>query len=125
MTPGDGVEAPGSLLVAWSELELGNAALRAGPGTSLTLLNLDDRIAQFQMGDGTIIVRLRSLAPDEIVVKLNGEIGAVLGEPATKARFAELGGSPMIGSSADYKAFLTAETDKWAKVVKAAGLKPG
>jgi hypothetical protein len=31
----------------------------------------------------------------------------------------------MIGSSADYKAFLTAETDKWAGVVKAAGLKPG
>ena len=63
--------------------------------------------------------------PDEIVMKLNGEIGAILGEPATKARFADLGGAPMIGSPADYKAFLTAETDKWAKVVKAAGLKPG
>ncbi len=62
--------------------------------------------------------------PGDIVARLNGEIGAVLGEPATRARFAELGGAPMIGSSADYKAFLTAETDKWAKVVKAAGLKP-
>jgi hypothetical protein len=30
----------------------------------------------------------------------------------------------MIGSSADYKKFLTDETEKWAKVVKAAGLKP-
>jgi tripartite-type tricarboxylate transporter receptor subunit TctC len=63
--------------------------------------------------------------PDEVVMKLNGEIDAILGDPATKARFAQLGGAPMIGSSADYKAFLTAETDKWAKVVKAAGLKPG
>ena len=63
--------------------------------------------------------------PDDIVAKLNGEIDTILSEPATKARFADLGGAPMIGSSADYKAFLAAETDKWAKVVKAAGLKPG
>lgn len=62
--------------------------------------------------------------PGDIVARLNGEIGAILGEPATKARFAELGGAPMTGSSAAYRAFLTAETDKWAKVVKAAGLKP-
>jgi tripartite-type tricarboxylate transporter receptor subunit TctC len=64
-------------------------------------------------------------SPDDIVAMLNGEIGTILGDSATKARFAELGGAPMIGSSADYKAFLSAETDKWAKVVKAAGLKPG
>jgi tripartite-type tricarboxylate transporter receptor subunit TctC len=63
--------------------------------------------------------------PDDIVIKLNTEIDAILAEPATKARFAEFGGAPMIGSPADYKAFLTSETDKWAKVVKAAGLKPG
>ena len=63
--------------------------------------------------------------PGDIVAKLNGEIVAVLKEAQTKSRFAELGGAPMIGSPADYKAFLTAETDKWAKVVKAAGLKPG
>jgi tripartite-type tricarboxylate transporter receptor subunit TctC len=70
-------------------------------------------------------VGVPSNTTDDIVVKLNGEIATILSEPATKARFAELGGAPMIGSSADYKAFLTAETDKWAKVVKAAGLKPG
>jgi tripartite-type tricarboxylate transporter receptor subunit TctC len=63
--------------------------------------------------------------PDDIVVKLNSEIDAILSDPATKARFGEFGGAPMIGSPADYKAFLTAETDKWAKVVKAAGIKPG
>jgi tripartite-type tricarboxylate transporter receptor subunit TctC len=62
---------------------------------------------------------------DDIVAMLNGEIGTILGDSSTKARFAELGGAPMIGSSADYRAFLSAETDKWAKVVKAAGLKPG
>ncbi len=70
-------------------------------------------------------VGVPSKAPDDIVVKLNGEIDAILSNSATKARFAELGGAPMIGSAADYKMFLTAETDKWAKVVKAAGVKPG
>jgi tripartite-type tricarboxylate transporter receptor subunit TctC len=62
--------------------------------------------------------------PAEIVAKLNKEIDAILAEPRTKKRFAELGGAAMIGSSADYKKFLADETEKWAKVVKAAGLKP-
>jgi tripartite-type tricarboxylate transporter receptor subunit TctC len=60
----------------------------------------------------------------EIVGHLNAEINAVLAEPATRTRFADLGGTAMVGSPADYSAFLTAETDKWAKVVVAAGLKP-
>ncbi len=63
--------------------------------------------------------------PSEIVAKLNAELNAVLTEPATAARFADLGGAAMVGTPGDYRAFLTAETDKWAKVVKAAGLKPG
>jgi tripartite-type tricarboxylate transporter receptor subunit TctC len=62
--------------------------------------------------------------PAEIVARLSAEINAVLGDAATKARFAELGGAPMIGSPADYKKFLADETEKWARVVKAAGLKP-
>jgi tripartite-type tricarboxylate transporter receptor subunit TctC len=60
----------------------------------------------------------------EIVGRLNAEINAVLAEPATRTRFADLGGTAMVGSPADYSAFLAAETDKWAKVVVAAGLKP-
>ncbi len=62
--------------------------------------------------------------PAGIVAKLNREINAVLGEAATRERFAELGGAPMVGSAADYRRFLTAETEKWASVVKATGLKP-
>jgi tripartite-type tricarboxylate transporter receptor subunit TctC len=65
-----------------------------------------------------------AMTPAEIVNRLNAEINAVLAEPATKARFAELGGGTMIGAPDAYTAFLAAETDKWAKVVKAAGLKP-
>jgi tripartite-type tricarboxylate transporter receptor subunit TctC len=70
-------------------------------------------------------VAVPAKTPDDIVARLNSEIDAILADPATKARFGEFGGAPMIGSSADYRAFLTAETDKWAKVVKSAGLKPG
>jgi tripartite-type tricarboxylate transporter receptor subunit TctC len=62
--------------------------------------------------------------PAEIVAKLNAEIDAILGDPLVKARFAELGGTAMIGSPADYRTFLAAETEKWARVVKAAGVKP-
>jgi tripartite-type tricarboxylate transporter receptor subunit TctC len=62
--------------------------------------------------------------PAEIVAKLNAEVGAVLGDPLVKARFAELGGTAMIGSPADYGTFLAKETEKWARVVKAAGLRP-
>ena len=63
--------------------------------------------------------------PADIVARLNAELNAILAEPATQARFAEFGGAAMAGTPADYTAFLTAETEKWAKVVKSLGLKPG
>ncbi len=62
--------------------------------------------------------------PVEIIAKLNTQINAVLGDPVIKARFADLGGAAMIGSSTDYGTFLAEETEKWARVVKATGLKP-
>jgi tripartite-type tricarboxylate transporter receptor subunit TctC len=60
----------------------------------------------------------------DIVAKLNAEVDAVLGDPLIKARFAELGGTAMTGSPADYRTFLAEETEKWARVVRATGLKP-
>ena len=62
--------------------------------------------------------------PADIVAKLNAEVDGILGDPVIKARFAELGGTAMIGSPTDYRTFLAEETEKWARVVKAAGLKP-
>jgi tripartite-type tricarboxylate transporter receptor subunit TctC len=61
--------------------------------------------------------------PADIIAKLNSKLNATLADPSAKARFAELGGAAMIGSPADYGAFLAEETEKWAKVVRAAGLK--
>jgi len=61
--------------------------------------------------------------PAEIIIKLNTELNTILDDPLTRARFAELGGTTMIGPPADYGRFLAEETEKWAGVVSAAGLR--
>jgi tripartite-type tricarboxylate transporter receptor subunit TctC len=62
--------------------------------------------------------------PPDIVDKLNHEINAVLADPAIKNRFTDLGGTVIGGSSADFDKLIAAEIEKWAKVVRAADIKP-
>jgi tripartite-type tricarboxylate transporter receptor subunit TctC len=62
--------------------------------------------------------------PDGIVEKLNKEINAGLADPKIKARLADLGGTPLVGSPADFGKLIADETEKWAKVVKFANVKP-
>jgi tripartite-type tricarboxylate transporter receptor subunit TctC len=62
--------------------------------------------------------------PAEIIDKLNREINAALADPKIKARLADLGGTALAGSPADFGKLIADETEKWAKVVKFAGLKP-
>ncbi len=62
--------------------------------------------------------------PAEIVDKLNKEISAALADPKMKSRFADIGGEPLAGSPADFGKLIAAETEKWAKVVKFADMKP-
>ena len=61
--------------------------------------------------------------PRAIVDKLNREINAVLADPKVKQRLAELGSEPLTGSPAEIGKLLTGETEKWAKVVRAANIK--
>jgi tripartite-type tricarboxylate transporter receptor subunit TctC len=61
--------------------------------------------------------------PVEIVDKLNKTVNAILADPASKARFAELGASVIPGSPADFGKFVADETEKWGKVVKFCGAK--
>jgi tripartite-type tricarboxylate transporter receptor subunit TctC len=61
--------------------------------------------------------------PPEIVERIARETNAVLADPAMQARLAELGSEPMPGSTADFAKLVNDETEKWAKVVKFAGLK--
>jgi tripartite-type tricarboxylate transporter receptor subunit TctC len=62
--------------------------------------------------------------PADIIEKLNTEINAALADPKMKARLAELGGTPMIGSPADFGRLIGAEIEKWGRVVKFAGMTP-
>jgi tripartite-type tricarboxylate transporter receptor subunit TctC len=60
----------------------------------------------------------------EIVGKLNKEINAAIADPGMKARFAAIGGEPLTGSPAAFGRLISEETEKWGKVVRAAGIKP-
>jgi tripartite-type tricarboxylate transporter receptor subunit TctC len=62
-------------------------------------------------------------APGDIVEKLNKEINAGLADPRIKARIADLGGGVLTGSPADFGRLIAEDTEKWAKVVKFAGIK--
>src|SRR6267378_1648096 len=63
-------------------------------------------------------------APKEIIDKLNREINAGLADLKIKTRLAELGGTALAGSPADFGRLIADETEKWAKVIKFAGIKP-
>ena len=60
--------------------------------------------------------------PPEIIERLNREINAVLAEPEIKKRLTELGGEPLIATQQDFGEMIKAETEKWEKVVKFAGI---
>ena len=62
--------------------------------------------------------------PAEIIAKLNKQINAGLAEPTLKARFADLGGTVITGSPADFAKLIADDTEKWAKVIKFANIKP-
>jgi tripartite-type tricarboxylate transporter receptor subunit TctC len=61
--------------------------------------------------------------PIEIVEKLNKEINASLADPKVNARIVSLGNAAFAGSPADFAKLIADETEKWAKVVKFAGIK--
>jgi tripartite-type tricarboxylate transporter receptor subunit TctC len=62
--------------------------------------------------------------PAEIIDKLNKEINAGLADPTLKARLADLGGTPLSSSPADFSKLIADEIEKWAKVIKFANIKP-
>jgi tripartite-type tricarboxylate transporter receptor subunit TctC len=62
--------------------------------------------------------------PVEVIDKLNKEINAGLADPKLKARLADVGGTPLVGSAADFGRLIADETEKWGKVVKFTGIKP-
>ena len=63
-------------------------------------------------------------APTEIVDKLNKEINAALADPKIKARLADLDGTVLGGSPADFGKLIAEEIEKWGKVIRAANIRP-
>jgi tripartite-type tricarboxylate transporter receptor subunit TctC len=61
--------------------------------------------------------------PIEIVNKLSEEMNAALADPKARARLMDLGVEPMPKTAAEFGKFIGGETDKWAKVIKSAGIK--
>ena len=61
--------------------------------------------------------------PSQIIDKLNEAINAGLADPKIKARLADLGGTPLVGSPAEFGKLIADETEKWGKVVKFTGIK--
>ena len=63
-------------------------------------------------------------APIEIIDRLNKEINVALADPNMKARLADLGGTVLAGSPAEFGKLIVEETDKWGEVIRAANIKP-
>jgi len=62
--------------------------------------------------------------PAAIINKLNNEINAGLSNPGVRARLAELGGTVLAGSPAEFGKLIVDDTEKWGKVIRAANIKP-
>jgi tripartite-type tricarboxylate transporter receptor subunit TctC len=61
--------------------------------------------------------------PADVIERLNSDVNASLADPAIKARIADLGGTALVGSPADFGRLIAAETEKWGKVVRFSGAK--
>jgi tripartite-type tricarboxylate transporter receptor subunit TctC len=61
--------------------------------------------------------------PVEVIDKLNREINAIVADPKAKARLADLGGTALVGSPADFGKYIADETEKWGNVIRALNIK--
>ena len=61
--------------------------------------------------------------PQNVIDTLNKQVNAALADPAMRKRFTDLGCGVFTGTPADFGKFIASETDKWANVIKFAGIK--
>jgi tripartite-type tricarboxylate transporter receptor subunit TctC len=95
------------------------AVARASPDGYTLLLNGSGYEASITVG----LSAPKNVAV-EIIEKLNKETNAILAEPSMKVRLADLGSEPIAMSPADFGKLLAYETEKWAKVIRTANIKP-
>ena len=68
-----------------------------------------------------LVVHLKG-TPTDVIEKLNAEVNAALADAAIKAKVVELGNEPVAMSAAGFSQLIGSEVDKWAKVIKTAGI---
>ena len=124
----------GQIQVAFTEMATSLGHIRAGRLRALAVTTasrtealpdvptLAEFIPGFEASQWVGLVAPRDTA-STIIGKLNSEVNAALGDPKMKARFAELGGMVLPGSPADFGKLIREETEKWAKVIRAASIK--
>ena len=61
--------------------------------------------------------------PEEVIERLNKEVNVSIADPKLQARLADLGGTALGGSPADFAKLISDEVKKWSKVVLAANMK--
>ena len=101
-------------------------ALAVTSSTRSSLLPDVPRVSDFVPGyeaSQWFMMGVRKITPAEIVDRLNKEINTILADAKMETRFADLGTTVFPGSPADFDGFMAAETEKWGKVVRAAGIK--
>jgi tripartite-type tricarboxylate transporter receptor subunit TctC len=102
-------------------------ALGVGNATRVEALPDVPAVAEFLPGyeaSGWVGLGAPRNTAAEIIDKLNREINAGLADPRIRARITDLGNTPFALSPTEYGKLLAEETKKWAKVVRAANVKP-
>jgi tripartite-type tricarboxylate transporter receptor subunit TctC len=95
-------------------------------GTRLDVLPDIPTVAEFVPGYEASFwfgVGVPKATPAEIIETLNKEINAALADPKTKAKLADLGGTPLVGRPSDFGRLIADETEKWGKVIRTANIK--
>jgi tripartite-type tricarboxylate transporter receptor subunit TctC len=82
-----------------------------------------ETIAGFEVKPWTAVGAPRG-TPVEIVELLNRQINAGLADPSVKARLVEVGGVPLLYTPDALRAMIARDGEKWAKVIKLAGIEP-
>ncbi len=124
----------GQIQVAFTEMATSLGHIKAGTLRALAVTTvarsealpdvptLAEFVPGFEASQWIGLVAPKDTSP-AIIEKLNSEIQAGLRDPKLKARFAELGGTVLPGSPADFGKLIRDETEKWGKVIRSAHIK--
>jgi tripartite-type tricarboxylate transporter receptor subunit TctC len=99
------------------------AVASATPSEALPNVPAGSQIVRGFEASGWYGIGAPSKVSSEIVDRLNREINATLQDPKLKIRFADLGGISLGGSPIEFGKFISDETEKWSKVIRAANIK--